>query len=110
MPVRLGPTGATRSLNSTFGVGRLALGVFCCRSSHIILRRATMLEDELAGIQPSSRVRAITGSDERRRELAHFKMQVSEIMTIGGTDGGDLLTALNLLIGINEDLFHVRVI
>ena len=46
------------------------------RAPDIVLRRAAMLLDELARIDPAARVLAIARTDERRDELAHLEMQM----------------------------------
>src|SRR3954454_16453840 len=69
-----------------------------------------MLPDELARVQPSARVFAITGTDERRDEFTHFKMQMREVFAVSASDLRDLLTASNFIEDGNRERLQMCVI
>src|SRR5207248_9688573 len=71
---------------------------------------SSMRLDKLCRINPTARVLAITGPDERREELAHFKMEMREIAAIGGADGCDLLTALHGFAGMHQHVLQVPIV
>ena len=69
-----------------------------------------MAGNECTWIQPATRVGAITGADERRGELAHFKMQMRQISTIGRANRRDLLAPLHFLTRLHQHRFHVAIV
>src|SRR5437588_4914645 len=66
--------------------------------------------DELCWIKPATRVLAITGTDERSNEFAHFKMKMGEVTTVGGSDRRNLLTAFHRLARMHQHVLNVSVI
>ena len=79
-------------------------------SSHIVFRRAAMFRDEIAWIQPAVGFFAVTGTNKWGNEFAHFKMEVRKILTVGRTNGGDLLATPHLVPRIHQYLIAMAVI
>src|SRR2546423_7918924 len=79
-------------------------------STDIILRRAAMRANERARINPAVGIFAVTRPDKRRRELAHFEMQMCEILAISGADLSDLLPAPHLVARVHMHRLHMPVI
>src|SRR6266478_1283409 len=79
-------------------------------SSPIILRRAAMFRNEIAWIQPAVGLFAITRANKWGNEFAHFKMEVRKILTVGRSDGCDLLAAPHIVPRIHQYLVAVAVI
>jgi hypothetical protein len=77
--------------------------------SHIILLRAAVRFDECSRVKPAPHIFAITRSDERRDELAHFEMQMGKITATRGPDGSDLLATPDLIASLHEHCFDMPV-
>src|SRR5947207_1689103 len=80
------------------------------RASHIVFRRAAMFRYEIARIQSAVCFFAVTGADERRDEFAHFKMQMSEILTVSRANGCDLLAAAHIIPRRHQNLVAMAII
>src|SRR6266513_793490 len=89
------------TLNTSSRSGR-GLRWHLSASSHIILRCAAMFRDEIAWIQPAVGFFAVTGTDKWGNEFAHFKMEMRKILTVGRSNGGDLLAAPHILPRIHQ--------
>ena len=61
-----------------------------------------MFRDEIAWIQPAVGLFAVTGTKKWGNEFAHFKMEVRKILTVGRSNGGDLLTAPHIVPRIHQ--------
>src|SRR5205085_11878687 len=68
---------------------------------------SSMRLDELCRVDPTARVFAVTGSDERRDEFAHFEVIMVEITTVACADGRDLLVAFYGLPRMDEHVLHM---
>src|SRR5207248_1420090 len=71
---------------------------------------SSMSFDKLCRIDPTARVFAITGTDERGEKFAHFEMEMGEVATIGGADGRDLLSAFHGFAGMHQHVLNVAVV
>src|SRR5207248_10047299 len=79
-------------------------------SSHILFRRAAMFRYEIARIQPTVCLFAVTGANKWRDEFAHFKMEMREILTISRANGCDLLAAPHVIPCIDQYLVAMAII
>ena len=79
-------------------------------SSHIVFRCAAMFRDKIAWIQPAVGFFAVTGTNKWGNEFAHFKMEVRKILTVGRSNGGDLLAAPHIVPRIHQYLVAMAVI
>ena len=69
-----------------------------------------MFRDEIARIQPTVCLFAVTGTNKGRNEFAHFKMEMREILTISSANGCDLLAAPHIVPSIHQYLVAMAVI
>ena len=79
-------------------------------SPNVVFRRAAMFRDEIAWIQPAVGFFAVTGANKWGYEFAHFKMEVRKILTVGRSNGGDLLAAPHVVPRIHQYLIAMAVI
>ena len=69
-----------------------------------------MFRDEIVWIQPAVSLFAITRANKWGNEFAHFKMEVRKILTVGRSNGGNLLAAPHIVPRIHQYLFAMAVI
>ena len=69
-----------------------------------------MFADKVCWIEPAIGFFAITWSDKRRDELAHFEMEMGKILPAGGSDRRDFLAAVHIVASMDQYFLAMAVI